>query len=112
MGEIAIRIFVCSRREVSEMRAAVAVALSFAVTPAHAQDIGSPPIAPWTRGAESVLNVGPNCSFFETRVNQSPLIDWICAEKFADLDGPGYNKVNEIARALIAVRDHKYEERK
>jgi hypothetical protein len=58
-----------------------------------------------------VLTVPPllNCWFYQTRVNQPPLVDWKCAEKIAAQDG--YDPAKEIADALLAIRDHRYEEK-
>lgn len=56
-----------------------------------------------------LIGHGPGCVFLQTRVNEPPLIDWPCAEKFAAQDG--YSEAKTIAQALIDVRDHRYEEK-
>lgn len=56
------------------------------------------------------LTDGVDCTVYETRVQAPPLIDWHCAEETAAMDG-GDVFVKNFARALLAVRDHDYEER-
>jgi hypothetical protein len=50
------------------------------------------------------------CVVYQTRVNNPPLIDWKCAEDLAEGDGGDYYDKN-FAIAILAVRDHRYEER-
>lgn len=50
-----------------------------------------------------------DCVIYQTRVMQPPLIDWHCAEETADMDG-GSDLAKNFASALLAVRDHRYEE--
>jgi hypothetical protein len=50
-----------------------------------------------------------DCIIYQTRVMQPPLIDWHCAEETADMDG-GNDLAKNFATALLAVRDHRYEE--
>jgi hypothetical protein len=54
---------------------------------------------------------GEDCTIYETRVQAPPLIDWRCAEETAAMDG-GDDLAKNFARALLAVRDHDYEERR
>ena len=51
------------------------------------------------------------CIVYQTRVAGAPIIDWECAEATANMDGGDYYAKN-FARAIIAVRDHDYVERK
>ena len=50
-----------------------------------------------------------DCVVYETRVMKPPLIDWKCAEEAANMDG-GNDLAKNFAIALLAVRDHRYEE--
>ena len=54
---------------------------------------------------------GDNCMVYLSRVVVPALIDWRCAEEVAHMDG-GDDLAKEFARALIAVRDHDYVEKK
>lgn len=54
---------------------------------------------------------GANCTVYLSRVVVPALIDWRCAEEVAQMDG-GDDMAKEFSRALIAVRDHDYVEKK
>lgn len=50
------------------------------------------------------------CTLYQEIMGRAPVIDWSCAEKTAAKDGgDAYAKL--LARALVAVRDHSYEEK-
>jgi hypothetical protein len=89
------------------VRAAALIILALATTSASAQPLDNS----FANGGGIYITV-PDCMVYVTRVNEPPLIDWRCAENLAERDGPGPGMAHEYARALIAVRDHKYEEKK
>jgi hypothetical protein len=91
----------------SDVRAALTIILALAASSARAQSLDDS----FANGGGIYITV-PDCMVYVTRVNEPPLVDWRCAEKLAERDGPGPGMAHEYARALIAVRDHKYEEKK